>query len=102
MRDGVDERRAIKKAARDSETARQLVKSLDNDDPAEMAAQASSQMESYDKKMAAVAAPLLSAAQLKAFTIFQSQQRESLLAHVRMSMLNMQQRKSARPAKPAQ
>lgn len=76
--------------------------SLDSDEPANVAAQAAAQMESYDKKMADVAAPLLNAAQLKAFTTFQSQQRESQLAHVRMSMLNMQQRKSAQTAKPAQ
>ena len=75
---------------------------LDSDDPANVAAQAAAQMESYDKKMAEVAAPLLSAAQLKAFTTFQSQHRESLLAQVRMSMLNMQQRRNATASKPAQ
>lgn len=75
---------------------------LDKDEPANVVAQAAAQMESYDDKMAHVAAPLLSAGQLKAFTTFQSQQRESLLAQVRMSMLNMQQRKNAAPAKPAQ
>jgi hypothetical protein len=75
---------------------------LDSDEPSSMAAQAAAQMESYDKRMAEVATPLLTAAQLKAFTTFQSERRESLLAQMRMSMLNMRRTKSATPAKPAQ
>jgi hypothetical protein len=76
---------------------------LDQDaDPAAATAAAAAQMESYDRKMAEVAAPVLTTAQLKAFTTFQSQRRESLIANVRMQMLNMEERKKAWAAKSAQ
>ena len=76
---------------------------LDPTEPDAMVASAASQIESYDRNMARVAAPLLSAAQLKAFTAFQDQQRETQLAHVRIMVLNMQRRHeaAAKRAQPA-
>jgi len=73
---------------------------LDGDEPAVIDVQARSQMERYDKQMAEAAAPTLTAQQLKAFTAFQSRERESQLARVHEMLMDMQRRKNA--AKPAQ
>lgn len=63
---------------------------LDDTEPAAAVAAATSQIERFDQQMRQVAAPLLTAAQIKAFEDFQAQQREVQLAQFRMNMLQMQ------------
>jgi hypothetical protein len=60
-------------------------------------ASATSQVESYDRGMARIAAPMLTSAQQKAFEAFQKERRESMLAHMRMSMTRMRQAELAKP-----